>query len=665
MKSFKSIRYRQVHLDFHTSEHITGVGRHFDEEQFISVLQSAQVDTINVFAMCHHGWSYFDTKVGKPHPHLETNLLPRMLDACSKNDIEAPIYMTVGFNELSAREHPDWVAIAPEGDDPYGPPKSDPEDPRSTGFDGWHMLCLNTPYLQYLLDYTKEVMVRFQPVGIFYDIVGEYPCVCSYCRASLKEMGLDANNADHRKQLAKQVYLNYLQKTSELIWSLNPETRLYHNCCTEKMGEKQYYPYYSHYDIESLPTGGWGYDYFTSMVRYIRKQDFQYLGMTGKFHKSWGEFGGFKNPAALKYECQQMLAFGARICIGDQLHPDGRMDEETYRIIGEAFDGIAAKEPWCKDTTSLAEIAILSANALMDADDSRTSDMGAYMMLEEGHYLFDIIDDSMDFSVYRIIVLPDCIRVSDTLQSKLEDYLASGGNVILSAESGLRVDRPEFALDLGVEFKGKSEWDVDYTSVTDQLTGSLVRSPFLNYESGYQVQVNKAEVLAQSYRPYFNRRYGHFCSHLHAPAKEEADYPAVIKHGNIIYIAQPLFRLYRKHGVQLYRDLFLACVKQFISAPTVKTDLPSAGKVNLTRQSNGTDYVLHLLYAVPILRGDTQVIEDILTLKDISVQIKLDEAVKQVMLLPEMTMIPHMTNDEGYTSVSVSLTGHQMVLFQT
>ncbi|MGO4269258.1 hypothetical protein AB4Z22_05325, partial [Paenibacillus sp. TAF58] len=115
----------------------------------------------------------------------------------------------------------------------------------------------------------------------------------------------------------------------------------------------------------------------------------------------------------------------------------------------------------------------------------------------------------------------------------------------------------------------------------------------------------------------------------------------------------------------LYRDLFLACVKQFINAPTLKTDLPSAGKVNLTRQSNGTDYVLHLLYAVPILRGDTQVIEDVLTLKDISIQIKLDDKVKQVMLLPEMATIPHSTNEEGYTSVSVSLTGHQMVLFQT
>lgn len=671
MNIFNPIRFRQVHLDFHTSEHIKGIGKDFDEDQFIACLQQAHVDTVNVFAMCHHGWSYFDTKVGKPHPHLETNLLPRMLDACSEHDIEAPIYITVGFNELSAREHPDWIAIAPEGDDRYGPPEvSTDAAPRPTGFDGWHMLCLNTPYLQYLLDYTQEVMQRFQPVGIFYDIVGEYPCVCSCCRASLKELGLDENNPEHRMQLAKKVYLNYLRKTSELIWSIKPETRLYHNCCTEKMGEKQYYPYYSHYDIESLPTGGWGYDYFTSMVRYIRKQDFLYLGMTGKFHKSWGEFGGFKNPAALKYECQQMVVFGARICIGDQLHPSGRMDEETYRIIGEAYEGIEAKQPWCEDTVSLSEIAILSANALIGAEDSRTSDMGAYMMLEEGHHLFDIIDDAMDFSAYRLLVLPDSIRVSEALRNKLNDYLEGGGKLILSAESGLKPDNPEFTLDIGAEFLGKSEWDIDYTQVTERLTErlantpALVKSPFLNYESGYRVRVREAEVLAAAYRPYFNRMYAHFCSHLHAPAEGEADYPAVIQHGNVIYIAQPVFRSYRKHGMQLYRDLFLRCIKQLLPAPTVTTNLPSAGKINLTRQAHTGDYVLHLLYAVPILRGDTQVIEDVPTLSDISVRIKLNEEVKQVKLLPEMTLVSHQTDEEGYTCFTCKLTGHQMILVQ-
>ncbi|WP_169083662.1 beta-galactosidase trimerization domain-containing protein [Paenibacillus sp. PL91] len=662
-KRFKPIGFRQVHLDFHTSEHITGVGRDFDEGQFIASLKQAKIDTLNVFAMCHHGWSYYDTAVGKPHPHLETNLLPRMLEACKQNDIEAPIYITVGFNELAAREHPEWVVVKEDGD-PYGPPKATKETSLPTGWDGWHMLCLNSPYLQYILDYTREVMERFQPVGIFYDIVGEYPCLCASCRSSLKEQGLDENNPEHRMQLAKQTYLNYLKATSELIWSINPVTRLYHNCTTERMGDKQYHEYYSHYDIESLPTGGWGYDYFTSMVRYIRKQDFQFLGMTGKFHKSWGEFGGFKSPAALRYECQQMISFGARICVGDQLHPSGRMDEETYRIIGEAFEDVEAKEEWCRDTESIAEIAILSANALNGAEDSRTSDMGAYMMLEEGHYLFDMIDDLADFSAYRILILPDQIRLNDALQQKLERYAEGGGKIILSAQSGLRADRDEFALAVGAEFQGKSEWELDYTLVSKQLGDRLVSSPFINYESGYRVAVGGAEVLANSYRPYFNRTYGHFCSHLHAPAAEEAGYPAVIQHENIVYIAQPLFRLYRNHGMQLYKDLLLNIIKQLLPEPILTTSLPSAGKVNLTRLAGESDYVLHLLYAVPILRGDTQVIEDVPALSDISIRVKLDKAVKGVRLLPEMADVPFVQDEEGYTSISVNLHSHRMVQFK-
>jgi len=42
--------------------------------------------------------------------------------------------------------------------------------------------------------------------------------------------------------------------------------------------------------------------------------------MTGKFHTMWGEFGGYKHPNALSYECSLMLAYCAGCSIGDQLH---------------------------------------------------------------------------------------------------------------------------------------------------------------------------------------------------------------------------------------------------------------------------------------------------------------------------------------------------------
>ncbi|MDQ2946838.1 MAG: hypothetical protein M3Y27_12990 [Acidobacteriota bacterium] len=52
-------------------------------------------------------------------------------------------------------------------------------------------------------------------------------------------------------------------------------------------------------DIESLPTGGWGYSHFQNRVRYMRTLDRQLVGMTGRFHRSWADFGGFKNQAAI------------------------------------------------------------------------------------------------------------------------------------------------------------------------------------------------------------------------------------------------------------------------------------------------------------------------------------------------------------------------------
>ena len=66
----KPLRYRQIHLDFHTSEHIPDIGRDFDAADFVSTLKNAHVDSVTVFAKCHHGWAYYPTKVGAPHPNL-------------------------------------------------------------------------------------------------------------------------------------------------------------------------------------------------------------------------------------------------------------------------------------------------------------------------------------------------------------------------------------------------------------------------------------------------------------------------------------------------------------------------------------------------------------------------------------------------------------------
>jgi hypothetical protein len=84
--------------------------------------------------------------------------------------------------------------------------------------------------------------------------------------------------------------------------------------------------------------------------------------MTGRFHTAWGDFGGLRNRAALAFECFQGLAHGTTCSIGDQLHPRGRLDPTVYQRIGEIYAEVEWREPWCKDTTSLPDIGVMTAH---------------------------------------------------------------------------------------------------------------------------------------------------------------------------------------------------------------------------------------------------------------------------------------------------------------
>ena len=72
---------RQVHLDFHTSEHVPGIGSKFDKKQFQECLQRGHVNSITVFAKCHHGYCYYPTQVGTMHPGLDFDLTGAMIEA--------------------------------------------------------------------------------------------------------------------------------------------------------------------------------------------------------------------------------------------------------------------------------------------------------------------------------------------------------------------------------------------------------------------------------------------------------------------------------------------------------------------------------------------------------------------------------------------------------
>ena len=106
---------RQIHLDFHCSEHIKGIGRSFDEKAFQKTLSAANVTSINLFAKCHHSWSYYPTKIGRMHPNLNFDLLGAQIRACREIGIKVFIYFTVGWSANDAEDNPEWCARNKDG----------------------------------------------------------------------------------------------------------------------------------------------------------------------------------------------------------------------------------------------------------------------------------------------------------------------------------------------------------------------------------------------------------------------------------------------------------------------------------------------------------------------------------------------------------------------
>ena len=140
-----------------------------------------------------------------------------------------------------------------------------------------------------------------------------------------------------------------------------PGIRIFYNCGHIHKQGPQRFDAYSHLELESLPTGGWGYDHFPSSARYAATLGLDFVAHTGKFHTSWGEFGGFKHPDALEFEAAQMVALGSKCLVGDQLHPDGAINPDTYASIAPAYARIEKLEPYLEGARQVSDVAILSA----------------------------------------------------------------------------------------------------------------------------------------------------------------------------------------------------------------------------------------------------------------------------------------------------------------
>jgi hypothetical protein len=641
LQQLPSRPWRKIHLDYHNSHHIPRLATDFDTDEFGERLGSAHVDAIVIFAKDMHGFFYYPNRHGPVHPGITFDLLGSQVEACRQRNIKVYAYYCVTWDHYLAEHHPEWLVW-----------KRDRTTylPRFDETPGWTALCLtNEDFVQLVLDHTHEIITSYDLDGIWYDmplpIAGE--CFCRNCLTTIRKRGSDPFDLAAQRYHKQELLVDFMRRTHDLAHTLKPGIQVDQNNQT-RLGLEARAPYLDNIDIEALPTAFWGYLYFPANVRYARTFGKSVYGMTGRFHRSWADFGGLKHPNQLRTELAGIIAQGACCDIGDQLPPSGRLDPAVYATIGQVYGEIRRLEPFLKQAAPAVEAAIV-VDGLPLEDVSTvagwmptslgSSVFGLTKLLMEHHIQFDVIHAADELRRYRLLVLPDTLAVDEVLAARLQEYLGEGG-AIVAAHDALRIAGTDrlWAKDLGLRYEGSSPFVPAYLKLGAELTAALPDYEYALYDGTAQWRLedgNVDDVLARVGEPLFQRSPEHYTSHSQTPMDHVSDYVAIARYERLAATAFPIASSYYRHGYWIYRELFGCLLRSVLPERLIETNAPISTEIALTHQvataEHSERWMVHVVNFSPSRRtpAHTDYVEDPIPLHDIRLDLALDAEIKR------------------------------------
>ena len=246
----------------------------FDEAAFQQALKDSRVDSITLFAKCHHSWSYYPTQVGRPHPHLTTDLLGRQIEACRRIGVRCPIYITVGWSSNDAADHPEWCVQKPDGTFLTQNLDLDAADDAARPWVSWVCLWPGGGYGDLIVEQTREICRTFDVDGLFYDICPVRPNYAPAVKREMVDAGVDVSDPVAVQRYALGVWAKFTQRCRDVLFERHPAATIYFNGNSawntpEVMLQRQ-----THFELEHMPSvWGGGYDHFPMRVRALHVYD--------------------------------------------------------------------------------------------------------------------------------------------------------------------------------------------------------------------------------------------------------------------------------------------------------------------------------------------------------------------------------------------------------
>ncbi|HCN06655.1 MAG TPA: hypothetical protein DIT01_01900 [Lentisphaeria bacterium] len=651
-------------FDFHTMPANPDVGKAFDMDAITDWLAECGVDFIVFPARCNLGTAYYPTRLGIPHPAMGRDLFGDLVAACHAKSIAISAYINVGLSHEESYQHRDWTVLQVDGRT-YGEP---------FGNSFFRHMCYYSGYADHVMGMAREVVEWYDVDGLFFDCFHTPPCIGVECMERMKAEGVDFKDAEQLNDFNYSKILAMGRKLSAGVRDLNPELLLYFNGIDYEAQAE----FGSYLELECLPQSEWGYELLPMVSRYMRTLGKPVLNMTGRFQKTWGDFGGIRSRASIEYDCIYGIANAIPPTIGDHFHPRGDLNRAVMALDKAVYHTLQPLQPWMDGAVPVVEIANVMkcgypGNEWAGGDRPRQKELSqqalksATRMLCELKMQFDNVTTAVAWDRYKLLILPDEIEVDAAMAGHLQTHLDRGGAIISTGHSGLDSNGAKFALDAwGVDYQGDDPCDPAYIEFGPEFSAGMPDMPVTLYERGTAISARPGtSVLATITAPYYSHQWDGRHGFRYTPPDQNTGRPAVTLNGTVAHMSHPLFRTYFNSGSLPMRQILANLLARLLPEPLIRAPgAPAFSRITVTSQPGRR--MVYVLAYLPESRGaGINMIEEPLELNDFTLSLRLDgHAPAKVYLAPDREALEFAIGG-GYATVTIPcVRGWSVVVFE-
>jgi hypothetical protein len=569
--------YRRCLVDMHIEDWDEDFLSKLDPETYVANMKRANVQSAMIYANSHVGCCYWPTKSGEMHKGIRgRDILGELLDLCRKEKMDTIVYYSLVYNNRAYELHPEWRIRNVDG--------KASRDPGVQNFfmKGRYGVCCpnNTGYRAFVESQVDELCSGYQFEGMFFDMT-YWPAVC-YCDACRKRYAEEVGgDMPEIMDWTDALWLQFQKKREEWICEFAhtvtamvkercPEVSIEHTCATV------HFPYLTATtDGNSEANDYAGGDFYGGFLQQsficklysslTRNQPFEY--MTSRCYPSLRDHTTLKTKEMLALHGFLALAHNGAFLAIDAIDPDGSLNEEVYRLVGEVF---TATETYEKELggTLCADVAVYFSltskyypqdNGKHIRDTKEISDtstdltyldapVGAARMLKEAHIPFAVIarPNLETLGNYQVVILSGATQMDDAEVAAFRKFVEKGGHLYLSGSISPKLLDAVF----GIRIVGETQETITYVAPTGEGIALLPhvspKYPLTVFDSLPLAETgDDAEVLAQIVLPGSDPQSAEPFVSIHSnPPVKMTEHPALVKKafgaGQIVWSAASL-----------------------------------------------------------------------------------------------------------------------------